>query len=268
MKHYIGHTISLVFLGLTALANAACEDHFLNGESPLIKNQNISSLTTKLCYQEYASMYSGLTKTPIWSAQHLTAEQIQQAKSIKRSGEFFEDPNIPMKDRSRLNDYRRSGYSRGHMAPSADFTTLHAQNESFALSNIVPQDIKGNEIWAGMESSTRAMATRNRSLYVITGPVFLAGQLKHIGNNVLVPTLIYKAIYDPRQKLGAAYLMENKETWTYHVVSIADLERLTGLTLFPTLSNEQKQEMLTLPNPRVPYKKGVNFNRIEGYPGL
>ena len=72
-------------------------------------------------------------------------------------------------------------------------------------------------------------------LYVVTGPIFYGSDLKKLNGRVLVPTYIFKAIYDPAQKQAAAYLVANADTGRYAVVSIAEVEKLSGISIFPAL---------------------------------
>ena len=44
---------------------------------------------------------------------------------------------------------------------------------------------------------------------MVTGPVFAAKKLKTIGNGVIVPTAVYKAIYMPKTGAIGAYYAPN-----------------------------------------------------------
>lgn len=83
----------------------------------------------------------------------------------------------------------------------------------------------------------------------MTGPVYLGGRLERVGN-VLVPTHIFKAIYSPKQRGAAAYFIENKAGVQPVIVSIAQLQRITGLDVFPALPADIKSEAMDLPAPR------------------
>ena len=112
---------------------------------------------------------------------------------------------------------------------------------------MVPQDADNNRhIWAGIEGAVRKLAEKEGDLYVITGPAFIGGSLQKVGN-VLVPTHLYKLVYSPRQRAGAAFFIENRADAQYEVLSIAALEDRVGINLLPSLSTAQKQTMLRLP---------------------
>ncbi len=144
-------------------------------------------------------MYSGVSKTPLWVAEALTPARLSQR--IPREDNFHEEPRVKAEHRATLLDYRGSGYDRGHMAPNADMTNLAAQFDSFSLANMVPQAPKNNQqVWRELEEATRAVVTKQKQdVYVITGPSFNAKRLKTIGQGVIVPTAVYKAVYMPKQ---------------------------------------------------------------------
>jgi DNA/RNA endonuclease G, NUC1 len=108
-------TASVVIAGQTA-----CPEHFAGGQSPDFINQKLAAKTREVCYSGYALKHSGITRTPLYSAEHLTRDRMIQGKGLKRQSKFFPDPNVPASERAELRYYARSGYDRGHVAPSAD----------------------------------------------------------------------------------------------------------------------------------------------------
>src|SRR3546814_5140694 len=85
-------------------------------------------------------------------------DRIGSARKIERTSEFFAETQIPVSESAELDDYRRSGYDRGHLAPSGNMPNKESQAESFSLANIVPQNGELNRgIWADLEDrkSTR-----------------------------------------------------------------------------------------------------------------
>jgi endonuclease G len=117
----------------------------------------------------------------------------------------------------------------------------------------VPQDAENNRhVWAGIEGAVRQLARREGELYVVTGPAFIGAGLRKVGN-VLVPSHLYKMVYSPRWHTGAAYFIENKATGDYQIISVAQLENMIGIDLLPSLSEHQKETMLSLP--KVPIRK-------------
>jgi len=135
------------------------------------------------------------------------------------------------------------------MAPNADMPNKAAQFDSFSLANMVPQAPKNNqEVWRKLEEAVRAIVTKqHRDAYIVTGPVFEGKRLKTIGNGVIVPTAVYKAVYLPKQGISGAYYAPNNDSQQVRVVSICYLEEKLGVNLFPQLTEQQKRNIYQLP---------------------
>lgn len=244
--------LALLLIFLSTLAFAApskCPQYYLGGQAPDILNEKYSPKTQEICYSAYGVIHSSITRTPLISAEHLTRAE-QSKPHPPRKDKFHAEPNLPPADRAALKDYKHSGFDRGHMAPAADMPDKKSQAESFSLANMIPQNPKNNRnLWEGVEEAIRELAKTWGELYVVTGPVFYGSQLKRLNGRVLVPTYIFKAIYDPSHKLAAAYFVANAEGGRYAVVSIAEVEKLTGLSIFPALEEKVKQSPMALPKP-------------------
>ena len=72
---------------------------------------------------------------------------------------------------------------------------------------------------------------------------------------VLVPTHIFKAVYDPKRNQAAAYLVENAAGDQWRSVSIAELQQITGIDPFPGLAPSIKDHAMALPEPKLPGKR-------------
>jgi endonuclease G len=224
----------------------SCANIYLNNSAPDIINTKLTKDTKELCYKEFAVMHSGVSKTPLWSAEHLTRNML--SGKAQRSNEFHAEERLSHNERAELNDYAHSGYDRGHMSPSADFIDPQSNQECFTLANMVPQNHNNNAgVWSHIESATRYLAKKSGEAYIITGPIFQGNNIQRIGGRVLVPTSIFKAIYLPSSGQGGVYIAPNVAGNNYSVISIADLEKLTGINLFPKMSQASKQQILSLP---------------------
>lgn len=254
----------LLFTLSSHFATAAptqCPQHYLGGQAPDFLNAELAQKTREICYKGYGLIHSSVTRTPLISAEHLTRGELSKERP-PRINAFHPDPNINSAERAELFDYQRSGFDRGHMAPSGDMFDEAAQYESFSLANIIPQDHDNNTaLWEGIESATRYLAKRSGELYVITGPIFYGAKLKRLNGRVLVPTYIYKAIYDPHKKQAGAYLVANEPGGRYAVISIAELDRLSGISVFPAMPHEAKQTPMALPQPRPKNKIKVSEDK-------
>ena len=232
-----------------AAAPTACPQHFQGGQAPVVLNPRLVAGSRALCFQAFAVLHSGTTRTPLYSAEHLTRDRIEAARGLPREGEFHPEPLLPPGQRAELEDYARSGFDRGHMAPSGDMPDEESQQESFSLANMVPQAPKLNRItWEGIESAVRKLAERQGEIFVVTGPVFQGAELQRVGD-VIVPSHTFKAVLDPRRGLAAAYVAKNVDSAPWAVISMAQLSDLTGLDIFPLLSADAKASPMRLPNP-------------------
>ena len=125
-------TLALLAAPLAALAqDAACPEFFPGGQPPALVNPRLAERTTLLCNDAYAALASGVTRGPLWSVEHSTAASLAAARDTPRQGEFHPEARLPRADQAQLDDYRRSGYDRGHMAPSGDMPDARAQQQSF-----------------------------------------------------------------------------------------------------------------------------------------
>ena len=254
--------ILTALLSLTFSIQAAeCTQHFAGGQTPVIVNQKLAQSTKELCNQGFAVLHSGITKTGLWSAEHLTRERLNSARGLPRTNSFHPDDNLPHSDRAELKDYARSGMDRGHLSPSGDQPSASAQEESFSLANMIPQDPNNNRnLWEGIESAVRTYVKDKGELYVITGPIFDGASLQRIGGRVLEPTHVFKAIYDPAKRVAGAYVANNAPGMEYKAVTIAELEKKIGINLFPGMDQRTKDGGMKLPAP-TPHGFG---NQSEG----
>ena len=227
--------------------NSACLNQFYREQPPVLIKESLKKNSYPLCFNGFNVMYSGVSKTPLWTAEYLSPQRLSQ--KIKREDNFHEEPRVNATHRALLSDYRGSGYDRGHMSPNADMPNKESQFDSFSLANMVPQAAKNNQqVWRELEEATRAIVTKQKKdVYVVTGPVFSGKKLKTIGKGVIVPSAIYKAIYLPKHGIIGAYYAPNNDSLQVKVVSVCYLEEQLGMNLFPQLTEEQKRNTYKLP---------------------
>ncbi len=190
-------------------------------------------------HSNYILSYSEKYEQAQWVAYELNASETRAL--VKRGDNFRPDPRVKTGS-ANLNDYIGSGYDRGHLAPAADMGfTASAMSESFYMSNMSPQRPSFNRgVWKTLETQVRNWAKAYSKIYVVTGAVLKPG-LPIIGiNKVAVPEKYYKIIF--REKAGhsnmIAFLMANKKSdqpLSSFVVSVDQLEKLTGVNFFPQL---------------------------------
>ncbi|WP_232627931.1 DNA/RNA non-specific endonuclease [Methylobacterium sp. Leaf118] len=244
--------------GARAAEAPPCPALFAQGRAPLLSNPKLTERTVPLCFEAFAILHSGVARAPLYAAERLTRRSVAAARRVERDDAFHEEDRLPEDDRASLSDYTRSGFDRGHLAPAGDMPSAAAQAESFSLANIVPQNRSANRsLWAGIEESVRRLATERGEVFVVTGPVFEGRSVGAIKGRVLVPTHLFKAIYDPRTGEAGAYLAPNEAGGEWRAVSIAALRETAGIDAFPALSEADKAKVMDLPEPR-------DFSRNEG----
>ena len=215
-----------------------------------------------LTKQFYVILFDTTTLVPEWVAYHLTKENLQG--KANRKDNFRPDLDLPEGKRSELEDYKKSGFDRGHMAPAADFKRSdEAMSETFFLSNMAPQQPKLNRgIWSKLEDQVRSLAETHGSIWIFTGPLYLdsldhrIAPKEHIGpHNVAVPTHFFKAIlceHPDGQHEMYAFVMKNQleklpGTSKDYVATVRRVEELSGLNFFHRLPDDEEKLLETTP---------------------
>lgn len=213
-------------------------------------------------------VYSEEHEQAKWVAHVITPDII--TGDVNRSNDFRPDPKVLtgttveedyflkyLQDDSTYM-YDGYGFDRGHLAPSADFRwSEKALSESYFYSNMSPQRPAFNRgRWAELESMLRAYVYQHKTtqLYVVSGPVLkpdLPKSERSI-NKVSIPEQYFKVVLDLDQQKTVGFLMPNKEC-SYpiesYLVSVNEIEDLTGLDFFPALDDfiEDKLEAQKYP---------------------
>jgi endonuclease G, mitochondrial len=242
--------VSLAMSPVAFAGRTACPEHYAGGSAPDFVNMKLAAKTREICYEGYGAMHSAMSRTPLWSAEYLTRLRLTKAKGLPRVNDFHPERQLPAFERAELRDYARSGFDRGHLAPSADMPSPSAQLESFSLANIIPQDSGNNRsLWAAIESVVRKETRQRGRLYVVTGPLFIGDTLKSLKGRVLIPSHIFKAVYDPGRKEAAVYLVTNESVDSYQVISVKELRSIAGIDVFPHVPEQIKGRVMKLPKP-------------------
>ena len=190
----------------------------------------------------YVVSYNKDTKTPNWVAWHLTAAHTEGDASRPNAGAFHEDIEVP-EPRANNEDFKGSGWSRGHMCPAGDNKwDSTAMYESFLLTNVCPQHANLNSrVWNQIEISCRQWAAKYGDLYIVCGPIYFNQEHDTIGyNRVVVPEAFFKVVLCLNDKpKGIGFICRNTDgnkKKDLYVHSINQIERITGYTFFPHLS--------------------------------
>ena len=182
--------------------------------------------------------YSEKDEQPEWVYYELTPALIKGKQ--KRTDDYRPDSLVSTIS-AQLEDYRGSGYDRGHLCPAGDMKlNFTSMSESFLLSNMSPQEKDFNDgIWNKLEELVRKWALTDSKIYVVTGGVLTSNKGKIGLDGVTIPKYFYKIIYDPKgQGKMIAFLIPNEKSikrLQEYVVSVDSVESLTGIDFFPEL---------------------------------
>lgn len=205
---------------------------------------------------QYTVSYSNSRGIPNWVSWHLDDSWIGDAE---RSKYFKRNKNLPTEWAPvSTNNYRNSGFDRGHNCPSADRTSTAEDNEStFLMTNIVPQAPNHNQrVWKALEDYSRQLVEEGNELYIVMGNYGQGGEGRNgfaetiSDGRVTVPQYIWKTVVvlppgdDDVSRIAAdtrviTVLIENVnisfENWGEYRVSIDEIEDATGFDLLSRL---------------------------------
>lgn len=208
-------------------------------------------------YEGFTSSYNHNTLVPNWVAYELTAEELNGGYDT-RSSNFSRDPNVRGRQASR-EDYSRSGWDKGHMAPKADMRwSEKAYWESHYFTNVCPQNHQMNAgDWNSLEKSARRWARKYDTVWIVCGPIFEDCQYGSIGSaQVQVPDAFFKALL---VRIGnswqsIAFVMPNKNTHSpqmEYACTVNQLEERIGRDLFPQLDDAMEENIESKIEPNV-----------------
>lgn len=265
----------MVLCGCTALQLAVSHDRTtaqnpaapdaagmnVSGNSCLLKNGNarLMELPAKLkgipeqiiTHTGYTLSYNKEHHNPNWVAWELTATEA--AGTEPRAKDFLPDPKVALPHRVTTEDYKNSGYDRGHMVPSADMKwSGKAQTECFYMTNICPQDRSLNSgPWSTLEKACRRWATQEGSVYVVCGPVYKSGRKrKKIGkeHSISVPDGFFKCVLSLRRgkekAIGFYYANRGgKQPMPQAAMSVDQVEEMTHMDFFVNVPDDVERRV-------------------------
>jgi endonuclease G, mitochondrial len=204
--------------------------------------------------EQYALSYNRDKGIPNWVSWELNKSWLGEAP---RSNKFRPDDTLPDTwYRVTPSDYTRSGYDKGHMAPSADRSNNPTDNAAtFLMTNIIPQAPDNNQgYWAELENYGRTLATAGKELYIIAGGY---GQKETIAQGkVAVPARVFKIIVVTEPGKGINGVNEstrviavdtpnengNKDNnWSQYLTTVEALEKKTGYNFLPSVKTSIQQ---------------------------
>ena len=228
-------------------ADVHCGMHLMYG--------NPGGVDQVLCRTGYASGYSYKYKAPLWASFSITSASSYNDHKAARQNDFRPDSDIPTGYQSTTKDYDEPIYDQGHMADSAviDFSKV-ANSETFLMSNVTPQIPEMNRAafgkkgaWGTLENNIRSWVKMRGHLLITSGAIY-DSEPETIGNGVAVPSYIYKIVMDVKTNNSIAFLFPAKDQNTgdrlkCYLVSIDDIEAITGLDFFKDIEDKHEAEI-------------------------
>ncbi|MEK6374951.1 MAG: DNA/RNA non-specific endonuclease [Acidobacteriota bacterium] len=221
--------------------------------------------------------------TPNWVSWHL---ETAWYGTLARVDTFRPDPAVPPDwYRVQAFDFFASGFDRGHMTPNADRDNenrIPVNQETYLMSNMVPQAPDNNQgPWANMENALRGLTDAGNELYIVSGPWGVGGTGSNggvsttlAGGHVTVPAQTWKVVLVLPKASGddvaratastrtIAVIMPNTQgirttnsnDWQGYLVSVDQVEALTGYDFFANVSDSVENAV----------EAGVNGNNPPG----
>ena len=192
---------------------------------------------------EFVVGWSKKLRHPVWCAYHVTPQA--RFDPGKRPG-FTLDKHVD--GAPRPDDYKKSGYDRGHMVPNYAIATRYGDDmrkKTFRMSNIAPQTPALNRgVWREVEHRIADLWTRRYGeIWVVVGAISPESNRETLagGKNIDVPQQYYQVIMaqEGMNVRALAMVFDQNVSWyewaARNIISIDDLEELTGLDFNPAL---------------------------------
>ncbi|XP_029428157.1 endonuclease domain-containing 1 protein-like [Rhinatrema bivittatum] len=233
----------------------ACARSFHLAEEPMGLN---SSSTARICQRLrgvcfYATLYDETRRVPIYSA--YTLEESSTSRPDLSSSNWYLEPmlagiarpdmaqasasliqsNLEQIEESQAvnNDYRNSGFTRGHLNPSQHHSS-EAQIATFTYTNMAPQEANLNSgSWNQYENFLRSTVLPSCSeTHVVTGVIpsgATPGQGVWIRQRVNVPSFFWSAFHCRQENGGRrmeARLGRNASPFDVQAKTVLELEEI------------------------------------------
>ncbi|MDX9731466.1 MAG: DNA/RNA non-specific endonuclease [Bdellovibrionales bacterium] len=185
----------------------------------------------------YTALYSSKHRIATWVAYRLPKAKAL-LKKVPRKDRFHKD--TALMNGVAPNEYAKSGYDRGHLAPAEDMRwSADAMYDSFSMVNMTPQSPSLNRgVWKQIEERVREFALGHDEVFIATGPVLTEKCLRHIGKGVCVPQHHFKVVLAHAgsfKAIGFIVPQDAKGSFESWVQTVAEVERRTGLDFFSKL---------------------------------
>ena len=211
----------------------------------LPKGKDADKGTILVEHEGFTLLFDTRTMCPLWVAWELKADETR-GKVTRQGVDFKADESVPEQYQVEMWDYNGGQFGRGHMCPAGDMKwSQKAMQDCHYMTNICPQNAELNKVWwEHLERACRQWARQDGAVQIVCGPVF-SDNPKRFGkkHKVAVPKGFYKVVLslkEGREKaLGFYYTNDDApQPMEDAVRSVDEIERLTGIDFFSSLSDE------------------------------
>jgi endonuclease G len=241
---FIATILLLTLTGCNLFQKSPTEMHLPFGNPSNATNSPENSNNYLMEKPQYVLSYNRDRGTANWVSWQLTKSWLG---NTDRQDDFRPDESLPPGwYRVEPNDYRGSGFDRGHLVPSADRSRNETDNSAtFLMTNIMPQSPRNNrETWRELEEYSRELVKRGKELYIMAGSYGSRGKLAD--GKVTIPSRTWKIIVVLEPGSGVkginkntrviAVDLQNSErislNWKRYLVSVDKIEAATGYDFF------------------------------------
>lgn len=204
-----------------------------------------------IAHTGYTLSYDKAHNVPRWVAWEL--ESAETEGSVGRANDFGPDPQLDARHQVTTEDYKRSGYDRGHMIPAADMHwSYSAMSDCFYMSNMCPQvhELNAGD-WEKLEKACRRWAKNEGSIYIACGPIYdKGGGQRSIGREVkvAVPDGFFKVVLSLKKgkEKAIGFIFRNnasRQPLKEVCCTVDEVEQATGLDFFPNLDDHIEQRL-------------------------
>ncbi len=235
-----------------------CEDeHLLLGNPSCATADTSMENNFLIVKKQYVVSYNNEKRLPNWVSWHVDTSWLGECT---RKDFFRKDESLPTSwYHVCKEDYKGSGFDRGHLCPSADRTYCEEDNAStFLMTNIVPQSHFNNtKSWLGLENYCRKLIKEGYEVYTIagvygSGGIGNSGELQYqLGEGISIPSHLWKISLileegdndieriNSYTSIIAVWMPNTPESgghpWYTYIVSVDWIEEKTGYDFFSSL---------------------------------
>lgn len=231
----------------------------LDDNDPLGRPRSQNNQLQVLQKRHFTIGYDNSRREPVWVSYHLSGP-IRFHDAERRPNRFAPDPDVAAP--AHHEDYTRSGYDRGHLAPAYAMLSRFGPEgleETFVTSNIIPQRHALNagaweyleERIAGREGSGGGWADEFGEVWVTDGPI-VAHSMETLPGGEPIPTACWMIVLRHRSSRwdSLAFELPNApvhDSAVKYLVSIRQIESDAGLDFDSALPSDEQDALEAMP---------------------